>query len=340
MAQFVKLWRRRHEVVSELEELLSEAKENAAPEREASVRIQKLFRGARTRAAISTQSGACQTIQRVFRGHQGRNLTNDARRARAAHEESSIYHYYATLIQRVFKGFYSRRYKHDFYARKAYIQSIKQKSEELRNQLSGHMETQIEKDEERAEREARDEFKKVTQNLHHLLSTASTPGVYNPPYAQDMVPTAFDIPIEEHLREGVKDFLKTQGLRRVKPASYASDTKLSVQASSKYDAVKEHERTQKHYGKLRQLSHRPFVAGSKPKPRPVEPSIATGVEFEEPWKLARSTRELEHHPTQKARRVASKPFHTSVINNRLFEDYERANSRKGARKKASRSARY
>jgi len=212
---------------------------------------------------------ACCTIQRVYRGHLGRVKSGNAREERAMEQESSVYHYYATVIQRVFNGYYSRKYIHDFFARKAYIESIKEKSQQLREQLSGHMEKQIEvrhadrclvcprlqthagvericwrlacvfgllvvfnnmqAEQIRAEEAARDEFKKVTQNLHHLLSTKSTPGVYNPPYAQDMVPTAFDVPIEEHLREGVKEVFRTTGLRRVKPAPYTEASRLSVQ---------------------------------------------------------------------------------------------------------------
>ena len=159
----------------------------------------------------------------------GRERARAARRERTSREESSVFHYYATVIQRVFNGYYSRKYIHDFFARKAYIESIKQKSQELRDQLSGHMEQQVELEQERAEAAARDEFKKVTQNLHHLLSTASTPGVYNPPYAQGMVPTAFNVPIEEHLRDGVKELFATQGLKRVKATTYAAESRLSVQ---------------------------------------------------------------------------------------------------------------
>lgn len=326
--------------MDELEELLRVAEENAETERLAAVTVQRLYRGATARSIISTQAAACRTIQRVYRGHRGRVRANEAREDRAALEESSVYHYYATIIQRVFKGYYSRRYFHDFFARKAYIESIKKKSEELRQQLDGHMEAQIEKEQDRAEEQAREEFKKVTQNLHHLLSTASTPGVYNPPYVpEDMIPTAFDVPVEEHLRRGVKDFLKTNGLRRVKPSTYAARSRLSVQASSKYGVIEEEKRSTRHYSKLRHLSAEPFVAGSKPKPRPVPGGISLGVEYEEPWRLSRSVRELEHHPSQKAKRVDQKPFHTSVINNRLFEEYERGKSRRSKKSRRGRQAR-
>jgi len=39
----------------------------------------------------------------------------------------------------------------------------------------------------------------LASQLHHLISTQTTPGVYNPPYSES-VPTAFNVPIEQHLR--------------------------------------------------------------------------------------------------------------------------------------------
>lgn len=324
MADFVRLWRRRHEVCEELDALLESADSTRDAENMAALRIQRLFRGAFARGVIAEKAAACCQIQRVYRGHLGRVKAGKARSDRQAQQESSIFHYYATAIQRVFNGYYSRKYIHDFFARKAYIESIKQKSQQLREQLSGHMEKQIEEEEDRAEAAAREEFKKVTQGLHHLLSTKSTPGVYNPPYAAGMVPTAFDVPIEDHLREGARELLRTTGLRRVKPASYTEQSRLSVQASSKYGVVQEQARTQRRYNRLRHLSARPFLAGSKPKPKPVKPSMSLGTPYEEPWRIARSTRELANLPSQKAKRVTNAPFHTSVIGNRLFEEYERS----------------
>lgn len=46
---------------------------------------------------------------------------------------------------------------------------------------------------------ARSEFKELAKNLHHLSSTLTIPGVYNPPYSRTK-PTAFEIDIETHLK--------------------------------------------------------------------------------------------------------------------------------------------
>lgn len=46
---------------------------------------------------------------------------------------------------------------------------------------------------------ARGEFNELAKNLHHLSSTLTIPGIYNPPYSKSK-PTAFDIDIETHLK--------------------------------------------------------------------------------------------------------------------------------------------
>jgi len=46
---------------------------------------------------------------------------------------------------------------------------------------------------------ARSEFNELARNLHHLSSTLTIPGVYNPPYSKTK-PTAFEVDIETHLK--------------------------------------------------------------------------------------------------------------------------------------------
>ena len=42
-------------------------------------------------------------------------------------KNKEFYDYNATLIQKVFRGYYARKYTHDFFARKKYLQEIKKK---------------------------------------------------------------------------------------------------------------------------------------------------------------------------------------------------------------------
>jgi len=42
------------------------------------------------------------------------------------------------LILYSYRGYYSRKYEHDFYARKKYLQHVEKKNEEVRAMLDSH----------------------------------------------------------------------------------------------------------------------------------------------------------------------------------------------------------
>jgi hypothetical protein len=80
--------------------------------------------------------------------------------------------------------------------------------------------------EEKERQKAEVEFQQLTQNFHHLVSTKAIPGIFNPPYAADVTqaPSAYGVPLETHLRVGVKKHLRsTEAVTKPKPpSSYAS----------------------------------------------------------------------------------------------------------------------
>jgi hypothetical protein len=51
----------------------------------------------------------------------GRLRTNAIFSDKKQFERMAFFHYQASIIQKAFRGYYSRRYSHDFFARKAYI---------------------------------------------------------------------------------------------------------------------------------------------------------------------------------------------------------------------------
>jgi hypothetical protein len=82
-------------------------------------------------------------LQRVYRGHLGRRATRTVLEARIAGRTAAVRHACARVIQACFRGFSSRKYRHDFYARKAYIAEIAAKGEALRVQLAAQLDEQI-----------------------------------------------------------------------------------------------------------------------------------------------------------------------------------------------------
>ena len=82
-----------------------------------------------------------------------------------------------------YRGYYSRKYEHDFYARKRYLHHVETKNDEVRKNLEEYHKTSAQNEQKRQEQAARTEFAELAGNLHHLTSTKAVPGVYNPPYS-------------------------------------------------------------------------------------------------------------------------------------------------------------
>lgn len=76
--------------------------------------------------------------------------------------------------------------------------SLPQNSQ-LHRYLDQYSADQSQKAFDKDESTKKETFGKLAGQLHHLVSTHAQPGVYNPPYSE-AVPTAFNIPIEQHLR--------------------------------------------------------------------------------------------------------------------------------------------
>ncbi|GMH68266.1 hypothetical protein TL16_g04888 [Triparma laevis f. inornata] len=224
------------------------------------------------------------------------------------------------ILQRTFRGFYSRRYYHDYSARKAYIQSVVEKGDALRSTLALNLQNQQIDEQERLMKEEEEEFKKVTSNLHHLLSTKTQPGIYNSPYTADNPPTAMGIPVEDHLRVGVKDLLRTRMATKARMEKDLNGTlripvrpsaKISLQATGPYDAVEQAARMEDKLGKRRWQSHRNILGGGKTKDPPYMRGISEGTPFLDMYKNPFFQRGEPDKPGE-----TPVPFYTTVGGNK------------------------
>ena len=338
MTEFQTIFGKCPELFDELEASLAVAEEHYEDERDAVTKIQKVFRGSSVRATRTHMFHACRSIQRVYRGHLARDKCARLEDAKRSDIRMGFFHYQAHIVQKSFRGYYSRRYYHDFYARKAYISSIMHKSDALKRQLQEHR-TKLER-KQAAEREtdARMEFEKVTENLHHLLSTSAQAGIYNSPYLQGNVPTAFDVPVEDHLRNGMTKYLTTTMRQKRSGRGGSNDrvgtstsrqstrqsgrtrSRVSVRAGSQYGVEKEQQRWEEKFSRLRRLSPKPFSAGGRENLGKFEGGISIGTPYEELWKIARSSRDPAVE--DKTKRVSSAPFVTAMKKRgRAFDDY-------------------
>eukprot|EP00638_Chattonella_subsalsa_P012819 CAMPEP_0117778062 /NCGR_PEP_ID=MMETSP0948-20121206/758_1 /TAXON_ID=44440 /ORGANISM="Chattonella subsalsa, Strain CCMP2191" /LENGTH=383 /DNA_ID=CAMNT_0005605293 /DNA_START=135 /DNA_END=1287 /DNA_ORIENTATION=- len=316
MANFQSIWANRNDIVEELEKLRIDAEKNAECEKESAIRVQRLFRGQVVRARVSTMKSGEQMI--------------------AGCEELAIFHYHACLIQRTFRGFYSRRYFHDYSARKKYIADIIEKGQTVRQKLEENLQKQKEAEWEEKQRKTEAEFQKVTQNLHHLVSTKVQSGIYNSPY--DEVPTAYGKPVEDHLRTGVRDLLRTRTLDRtlakkhkkgknlngtrlvpIKPPA----TRLTLQASSNYNLPKEQAEMDRKLNKLQWVGNpQGFLAGQRVKDKGYERGISDKSPYVDPWKnpyrkrgIPKNQEEMQGVRTS-LERHPEVPFYTRVGGNK------------------------
>jgi len=292
--EFTQLYANRSSTLKRLSILISQATEAFPLESLSANNIQRLYRGSVVRALLSIKRKAATNIQRTYRGSVGRAVRASRATNKSESEEIAVFHYHAMILQRTFRGFYSRRYHHDYSARKAYIQSVVSRGEKLRDKLEQNLVEQRRMEAEEEIKSKAEEFRKVTANLHHLLSTKSMPGIYNSPYVADNPPTAMGIPVEDHLRVGVKDLIRTR-MKTVKKLSVdlngtkripikVADSRLSVQASSKYDAVQEAEKMDAKLGKTRWASKRNFIGGGKTADPVYQRGVSEGTHYLDSWK--------------------------------------------------------
>lgn len=89
------------------------------------------------------RSDAATEIKRVVRGHVGR------RQAQLRHQEirdsrqRSLFDYFTIQLQRCFRGYYSRKYRKDHSARRAYFKKVAEKNQEVLEMMSEYALVQV-----------------------------------------------------------------------------------------------------------------------------------------------------------------------------------------------------
>lgn len=272
-----------------LDKLIADSVSQSPLENNAATNIQRVFRGKKVRKHVTIMTGASIEIERVFRGHLGRTASRNAAHRKKDFMQLSIFEYYVIQIQKSFRGYYSRKYKNNHASRKRYLQEVAWKGEEVRQRLRNYHQTVKEREEEDATEKEKREFKQLTENLHHLLGTQQIRGVLNPPQQYYHAPTASGIPMEDHIRGAVKDLLRTKGLTKTGLMTgiktYPANTRISLQATSHYNILKEAESSTRILNRLLTIDpKRPLLAGGKTRilESKTEP-LSKGTSYMDAW---------------------------------------------------------
>ena len=95
---------------------------------------------------------------------------------------------------------------HDFRARKAYLSAVADKNAEIRRLGAAEAYTAALRAAEAAETRQTAELQRNLRRMHHLVSTASQPGILNNPYHKSLglTQTVRGKPLEEVRRRGVR----------------------------------------------------------------------------------------------------------------------------------------
>jgi len=191
------------------------AESKRAIEVKAAIVIERCARGFLTRRRLKRLTHMVVNIQRYWRGYLGRLRAKLALEIKNKRLRELFFDAQATVIQRHWRGFWSRKFKFDFYARKKYLQEVHLKNAEIRMEMEAEAQRSISAQREMAEEMARRLFDMRVGQLHHLVSTAAQPGIFNSPYAlaTKTVPLVLGAPVEEHLKAS----FKSQAAQRLPP---------------------------------------------------------------------------------------------------------------------------
>mmetsp|Transcript_10360 Transcript_10360/g.18005 ORF Transcript_10360/g.18005 Transcript_10360/m.18005 type:complete len:436 (+) Transcript_10360:97-1404(+) len=194
------------DVLAQLFQALRDAEEARPRERHAAVVVQKYARGFLTRRRLDKLAKQVLCMQRCWRGYLGRQLATQAKEARDKRLRAEYFSAMAITIQRFWRGFWSRKYVFDFQARKRYLQRVAQVNAKMREVLAEEGDRAAHTQKAIAEAAAQAAFSNKISKLHHLLSTASQPGIFASPYqvAAGTVPVVAGAPVEAHLRSAFK----------------------------------------------------------------------------------------------------------------------------------------
>lgn len=308
------------ELEKEFFDMYIDATDKQQAEWDAALKIQRVWRGHAVRSSVIDMILGAWCAQRWYRGHLGRVRFGNYQRDISRKLRKQFFDTAATVIQRYWHGYMSRKYKHSMIARRRFIRASTIASERFAEDATFNVEYQTIQLEQK-EREDRDVlFEKTIAGKHHLASTEVRPGVYNSPFAKVCggTPEMNGVPVDEHLKNSFKILGTLDVTSSNECAQYAVDPR-TLQASSQYELPEAARRNDALVHKLETFHERPFLSTIKGTPlnhRHFSHNVHTPYNAE----LMKSKEALKK--SQQARmEVHDRAFYNNVNKQSLFEDY-------------------
>ncbi|XP_024357361.1 uncharacterized protein [Physcomitrium patens] len=159
-----------------------EAEKRRLLEYNACIKIQVATRRFLAQQLMRLWHESAKIIQRIYRGHLGREHYHECERKKDHELRMSYFNYHANYIQKCYHGYWSRKYICDYYARKAFIKACLLAGERMKTLCTMHYKLQIQGEQEEAKRKVDAEIHKFFNENHHKCSTNVVKGAFYSPY--------------------------------------------------------------------------------------------------------------------------------------------------------------
>jgi hypothetical protein len=268
------------------------------------------------RLEVAEWNAMALVIERCTRGHLGRQQARRLRIERDTKRQRSFFDALATTVQKRFRAYHARKYRHNFYARQAYVASVLRKGDMVREDLRSRMDEQVRDALETQEAQARERVNHLSKKLHHLRSTATCAGIYNSAYHVGHHPTAFGVPVEEHLRTAIRPLIKAELAHRQRNIGPLPplDPIFPHSAGMSHEYVEQQAKEERWINKTRRIGGTEFNPNGGVTHPGYGGSIHVGTNYHPPLNLERTV--------EKDKWVTKEPFYQAVPIGRIVQSRE------------------
>ncbi|KAG5457217.1 MAG: hypothetical protein BJ554DRAFT_2825 [Olpidium bornovanus] len=152
--------------------------------------IQRTWHRYKTRGWMRYLLEAVITIQKHWRAYSAKKKAEQLVQKRSLARRMMVYNDMANRIQKIWRGYYSRKTRFDYHKRKASIERMRAKANEMRAELQEYQNRQQELRDRQKHQALAEKLERLANNRHHLISTKEIPGVLAsgrcPPLRRDL----------------------------------------------------------------------------------------------------------------------------------------------------------
>ena len=219
----------KYDIIQSYFDSLNEKEKFKYIELKAAIVFQKYARRLICRKRFLLLKSQALEVQKALRGYLARANHQKDVEEQNDNLMKQFFEYHISIIIKHWLGYKCRKNVMDYHANRKWLEVTRKKNEETLIELKEQAtKRQYELDRQNEENQRRN-FVNIAKNLHHLVSTATIPGVYNTPFLPaELKPQVYNADIEEHLRGIFKSsYMKDKGrfLKKIDQSGTISKTR-------------------------------------------------------------------------------------------------------------------